>query len=238
MSHDMLSINQRVPRGYFWKGQLQHWMLVLVLVPGALFLAGPALDKGVWLSLTVRQWVYLLLGVVVAHQVVGWLVFRLQMCFGAFNRMFGKTALVVWGILFFPFLAARPFLVFAVGWSDVGSLVIIPRAVQVTLGIVLCLPALYTLWSVRRYFGLARALGGDHFFKKYREMPIVREGAFRFSDNAMYSFAFLALWSIALLCGSRVALAMALFQHAYIWVHMYCTEEPDLAILFPPREPD
>jgi hypothetical protein len=48
----------------------------------------------------------------------------------------------------------------------------------------------------------------------------------------MYTFAFLALWAIALLTGSRAALAGALFQHAYIWVHMYCTEAPDMRVIY------
>jgi len=27
-------------------------------------------------------------------------------------------------------------------------------------------------------------------------------------------------------------LAAALFQHAYIWVHYYCTEEPDMQLIY------
>ena len=29
-----------------------------------------------------------------------------------------------------------------------------------------------------------------------------------------------------------VALAVALFQHAYIWVHYYCTEKPDMRRIY------
>jgi protein-S-isoprenylcysteine O-methyltransferase Ste14 len=104
--------------------------------------------------------------------------------------------------------------------------------VQVGIGLVLLVPAFYTTWSVERYFGVPRALGGDHFRQKYREMPLVKAGAFKYSANAMYSFVFLLFWAIALLAGSRAALAIALFQHAYIWVHMYCTEEPDMQIMY------
>ena len=96
----------------------------------------------------------------------------------------------------------------------------------------LLVPAIWTMHSVRKYFGFARALGGDHFFERYRTMPIVREGAFKYSSNAMYTFVFLGLWGIALLCDSRAALAVALFQHAYIWVHWYCTEQPDGVVLY------
>ena len=63
-------------------------------------------------------------------------------------------------------------------------------------------------------------------------MPMVREGAFRYSSNAMYTFVFMGLWGIAVLTRSQAALAVALFQHAYIWVHWYCTEQPDAVVLY------
>ena len=47
----------------------------------------------------------------------------------------------------------------------------------------------------------------------------------------MYTLAFLGLWTIALATNSRAALAACLFQHAYIWVHWYCTEQPDIRVL-------
>lgn len=51
----------------------------------------------------------------------------------------------------------------------------------------------------------------------------------------MYAFAFLGLWSIAFLTGSLAALSLALFQHAFVWVHYYCTEEPDMKLVYGPR---
>jgi len=108
----------------------------------------------------------------------------------------------------------------------------LPRVVGVLIGILLLVPTIYTLWSVGHYFGLARALGGDHFRTKYREMPMVRDGAFRWSDNAMYSFAFLGLWAIAFLTGSQAALSLALFQHVFVWLHYFCTEKPDMELIY------
>ncbi len=37
---------------------------------------------------------------------------------------------------------------------------------------------------------------------------------------------------IALIGGSLAALAAALFQHAYIWVHYYCTGKPDMDLIY------
>mgnify|MGYP005745675243 FL=1 len=99
-------------------------------------------------------------------------------------------------------------------------------------GGLLLIPSLYTACSIKRYFGVPRALGGDHFREHYRQMPFVRKGAFAWTSNAMYTLAFLGLWAIALLTGSRAALAVCLFEHAYIWVHWYCIEEPDIRVLY------
>jgi protein-S-isoprenylcysteine O-methyltransferase Ste14 len=94
------------------------------------------------------------------------------------------------------------------------------------------MPAAYGIWSVIRYFGLVRALGADHFRSAYRSMPLETRGAYRFSDNVMYSMVFLLFWAVALILDSPLALISAAFQHAYIWVHYYCTEEPDMRVIY------
>ena len=63
-------------------------------------------------------------------------------------------------------------------------------------------------------------------------MPLVTRGAFAWTPNAMYTFGFLGLWAIALFARSHAGLVAALFQHAYIWVHYVCTEQPDMARLY------
>jgi len=219
------------PAGHMWHGQLRHLLLVAVLIPGAWAIAGDSLGDGAFLNVSDEAWFIAAIAVPVIQQLAVALLWRAQLANGLLTRLFGDTGFVVWGILFFPLLIARPLLVLAVGLADIGSLPI-PKSIGVGLGALLLIPALWTMHSVKKYFGFARALGGDHFFERYRTMPMVREGAFKYSSNAMYTFAFLALWSIAFLCRSRAALAAALFQHAYIWVHWYCTEQPDAVVLY------
>ncbi|RPI87366.1 MAG: hypothetical protein EHM41_05270 [Chloroflexi bacterium] len=222
---------KKLPVSFLFEGQLQHLILLAGLLPGAIYLASPALDGSTWLGIPDTTWFYSVILIVVIHQFLGWFVFRTQLVFSLLSRLFGKYDMAVWGSLFFPFLLSRPLLTLALGLADYGSLESL-RSIQIVLGACLLIPALYTGWSVERYFGIPRALGGDHFRQKYREMPLVRKGAFKYSSNAMYAFAFLLFWAIALLTGSRAALAVALFQHAYIWVHMYCTEDPDMQIIY------
>ena len=220
-----------VGAGYLFAGQFQHLLLLVGLLAGAVYVAGPALDSSAWLGVTDEAWFVAAIGVTVVHQVVVWFVFRTQLIFGLFSRLFGRYDLAVWGAIFFPLLLLRPALTIGVAAADAGSLARL-RGAQMVVGLALLAPALYGIWSVQRYFGMGRALGGDHFRQRYREMPMVREGAFQYNANAMYTFVFLGLWSIGLLAGSRAALAVALFQHAYIWVHMYTVEEPDMGVIY------
>jgi protein-S-isoprenylcysteine O-methyltransferase Ste14 len=80
---------------------------------------------------------------------------------------------------------------------------------------------------------MVRASGADHFDPKYRELPLVKEGIFRFTDNGMYIYAFLLFWAIATGFNSAAALIVAAFSHVYIWVHFYATEKPDMGFLYP-----
>ncbi|NIP44790.1 MAG: hypothetical protein GWN61_22415, partial [candidate division Zixibacteria bacterium] len=153
-----------------------------------------------WMGVSDRTWFYSGIAVVVIHQVLGTLVFRLQLVLSLFTKMFGKYDLTVWGLIFLPLLALRPLITIAIGIADYGSLGG-SQTILIILGVILCIPAIYTLHSVMKYFGLPRALGGDHFYQEYRDMPMVTKGAFRYSSNAMYSYVPLLLWSIALISG-------------------------------------
>lgn len=220
-----------VPVGHMWRGQVQHLLMLAALLPGAWIVAGGSLGDGAWLGIADKSWFVAALGVPVIHQITVALLWRAQLCYGLLTRLCGDVGFIVWGVIFFPLLISRPLLVIAVGLADTNSLVAHGLTLSVT-GALFLAPAVWTMHSVKKYFGFARALGGDHFFERYRAMPIVREGAFKYSSNAMYSFVFIGLWGIALLLGSQAALAVVLFQHAYIWVHWYCTEQPDGVVLY------
>jgi len=221
-----------VPPGHFFTGQATHLLFLAALLPGPLLLAAPSLGDGAFLGLSDTAWLALAVGVPVVHQLMVALLWRAQLCHRLLTRLLGEWDLVVWGALFLPLLFARPLTLIGLGCADLGSAGL-PWVVSLSLGGLLLIPTVYTGHSIHRYFGIPRALGGDHFRETYRQMPIVREGAFAWSSNAMYTLAFLGLWAIALLTGSRAALAACLFEHAYIWVHWYCTEEPDIRVLYP-----
>ena len=132
---------------------------------------------------------------------------------------------------FFLLFGGRFVSLFALAWLDRGSLQF-PQLVQTGLAVLLTAIGVYAMYSVRLYFEMARAAGADHFDPQYRSMPFVREGIFRFTSNGMYLYAFLLFWAIAVGLNSSAALLVAAFSHAYIWVHFYATEKPDMSFLY------
>ncbi|AFG38185.1 methyltransferase [Spirochaeta africana] len=212
-------------------GQIPHILMISLMIPGAIFLAELNPGNRIFLWLDAGHWLTLTIAVSVVHQLMVAVVFRTQLVFRLFSRLFGKADLTIWGVMFFPFLVLRVVTLVGVAAASAHTLPV-PDWLGFTVGLLLLLPAGYTLYSVVRWFGLRRALGGDHFRTEFREMPLEKRGAFRYSGNAMYSYVFLGLWGVAGIFVSWPALVAALFQHAYIWVHWYCTEQPDMRVLY------
>src|SRR5690606_41959971 len=112
-----------------------------------------------------------------------------------------------------------------------GTVAAVPL-VRKTAAVFALVPALYLFYSVKRYFTFRRAFGIDHFDPAARHLPFVRGGIFRFTSNGMYTFGFLLLWVPALWWASAAGLAVAAFNHLYVWVHYFATERPDIARIY------
>ena len=204
-----------------WVGQRLHFTcmaLLLVLVYFAWKYLGEPFPALYWGAVAAP----------VIHQIYVWLAWRLELQSAATSKTIGFHGYVV---VFFVLFTARFLSLLALAWVDRGSLnlSIIPLTV---LTMLLALPGIYAMYSVKRYFGMARAAGADHFDGRYRSMPLVRKGIFRFTTNGMYLYAFLLFWAIAVGFNSSAALSVAAFSHVYIWVHFYATEKPDMEFLY------
>ncbi len=204
-----------------WAGQGLHAVCLLALL---------AAISAIWIFLRepvpILFWSAVLFPIM--HQVFVWVAWRLELRSSVTSRKIGFRGYL---ILFFLLFGGRFVSLIVLAWADHGSLGLaaIPQA-----GItgVLAVFGIYAIYSVSRYFGLARAAGADHFDKRYRTMPFVTKGIFRFTSNGMYLYAFLLFWAIATGFNSSAALAVAAFSHAYIWVHFYSTEKPDMASIY------
>ena len=202
-------------------GQLFHLVCVVILL-AVVWVAWAYLDQ----PFPTSFWTAAAFPVV--HQVFVWLAWRLEIQHAATSKTIGiRTYIVAFFILF----AGRFVSLIVLAWLDRGSLKlqILP---QLFVTVLLATLGIYAMYSVKRYFGMVRAAGADHFDPRYRDMPLVAKGIFRFTKNGMYLYAFLLFWAIAVGFNSTAALTVAAFSHAYIWVHFYATEKPDMDFLY------
>jgi hypothetical protein len=164
----------------------------------------------------------------VVHQLFVWLAWRLELQSSSTSKSIGFRGYLV---IFFLLFGGRFLSLLGLAWLDRGSLHL-PLAPQIVITVALCVLGIYAMYSVKRFFGMTRAAGADHFDPRYRDMPFVREGMFRFTSNAMYLYAFLLFWAIAVGFDSSAALTVAAYSHVYIWVHFFSTEKPDMDYLY------
>jgi Phospholipid methyltransferase len=143
-----------------------------------------------------------------------------------------SVAFRVYAAGFVVLICSRIILTARLAYKDRDSLQLKPLP-RVVITLLLLMPSLYTVYSVHAYFGFVRAMGADHFdVKKYRSMPLVNQGIFQYTSNAMYKFGLLFLHIIAIALNSKAALCMSLFQHIYIWLHFFTTEKPDMEYIY------
>ena len=225
-------VEMQSQRELFFQGQLLHLVCSIVLLVAVYAVSHlPGFDTGSFLGLTTNIWAALAITDAIVHQVYVWLCWRLELDGHRLTRRFGSRAFSLYQAGFAILIILRPVLAFAVGWSNRGSLPIEPWF-GYAVATILLIPTVYLMYSVRRYFGFERAFGIDHFDASYRDMPLVRQGIFKWTPNAMYVFGFFILWVPAFLFQSVAALVVAAFSHIYIWVHYYCTEQPDMRRIY------
>ena len=204
-----------------WAGQFLHAVCLIGLL-ALLWRAWDWLDKPFALAFWVAAFTP------VVHQIYVWLTWRLELNAGTVSRSIGFNG-YVFG--FFVLFGGRFLTLLVLAWLDRGSAGM-DAYLQIGLTGICTAFGLYAMYSVQRYFGMKRAAGADHFDAKYRTMPLVKQGIFRFTNNGMYVYAFLLFWAIALGFNSSAAIAVAAFSHAYIWVHHLATERVDMAYLY------
>jgi hypothetical protein len=215
----------------FERQWLHASLLAALLVMSILFGGFHGARTGQIWGVSTPAWYWIAVAIAVAHQIFVWFTWRTQLHASWPTRVLGNLAFPVYAAGFAVLGISRWLIVFIVAMSNQNTLPVNP-AVLKFLAVVAAIPALYLLYSVIHYFGLKRALGIDHFDERYRSLPFVRKGIFRFTRNGMYVYGFLLVWIPALWFASMAALGVALFNHLYVWVHYYSTELPDMKRIY------
>jgi Phospholipid methyltransferase len=217
--------------------QMQHYIFLALLLTGVyLFARGDILAGQLW-EVGTETWLWIAVLTPVLHQVVVALLWRAELHHHKMTDWFGERAFRVFQTIFGVLFIGRPITLILLGISNRNTLMLEP-VIAYILATILFIPFAYTMYSVFHYFGIDRAYGIDHFDPSYRNKPFVKQGMFKYTDNAMYKFGFLSLWIIALVFLSKAALLVAAFSHLYIWVHFYFTELPDIRRIYgtPPNQ--
>ena len=226
-------MNETSKTALFFERQWLHALALMALLVGAWFVARscPCFHRGEFWGISTWTWFWIAVEVPMLHQVFVALFWRAQLHPDLVPRLFGRHGFDVYATLFTILILARPVVITILALSSEGSLVANPTLFKV-LAVVVAIPVVFLLYSVARFFGFKRAYGIDHFDPSYRSQPIVRQGIFRFTSNAMYTFGLMVLYIPALWFASRPAIVAAIFSHVYIWVHYFTTENPDMRRIY------
>jgi len=220
----------------FERQWLHAVLLAVLLAPVVVLSRVESVQSGQLWGIGTPFWYWFAVAVPIAHQCYVWLCWRTQLHASLITRVLGAAGFQIYAVGFSIFGITRIVSVFLLAAANQGTLSLGGTALRV-LAVVAAVPALYLFYSVARYFGFHRAMGLDHFDPAVRSLPFVREGIFRFTNNGMYVYGFLMLWVPGLWWASAAGLVAAAFNHAYIWVHYYATELPDIRRIYgPPSE--
>lgn len=187
--------------------------------------------NGLLWSIGTKTWFWIAVGAPILHQIYVWIIWRLELYKNMFTSHYGVLkAFKVYSIGFSILFASRMIFIVILALSNKASLSINPYF-SYSIAAVIMPVVIYLFYSVKKYFTIKRAYGIDHFDKNYNE-PYVKGGIFRYTNNGMYVYGLMILYLPGLLLLSKLALLVALFNHIYIWVHYYCTERPDMKVIY------
>lgn len=192
----------------------------------------PTLLIGKLWNINTEDWFYLTLLIPVIHQVYVLFCWRTELYYNSISKAFGEKGFKLYKIGFAILILSRPVSITLLAISNSWTMQI-PVELSYLLSLILFVPAAYLFYSVKKFFGMDRAFGIDHFDpNKFKNIPFVKKGIFKYTSNGMYIFGFFILWIPGVLLQSKAALLLALFNHLYIWVHYYFTELPDIKDIY------
>ena len=212
---------------FFFKHQIWHLGGTIVLFYiGAQFVNLES-NYNTFFGISALKWFLIAMSIPLIHQVYVWLCWRSELCWKSISNTIGFKVYV---IIFFVLIISRLSAV-VLCFVDYGSLYV-PGWFAWSLSIIIFIPGVYTMYSVKKYFGFLRAAGADHFESKYRDMPFERRGIFKWTPNAMYVFAIGIPFSFAVATGSKSMFIIAIYTYISIWLHYFCTEKEDFKVIY------
>ena len=212
---------------FFFKNQIWHLGGTIVLFYIGFQFVDLSNNTNTFLGIGAFKWFLVAMTIPLVHQTYVWICWRSELCWKSISNTIGFKGYV---IIFFILIISRLSAI-VLCFVDYGSLYK-PGWLAWILGLILFIPGVYTMYSVKKYFGFLRAAGADHFDPKYRNLPFENRGIFKWTPNAMYVFAIGIPFSFAVATGSQSMFVVAIYTYISIWLHYFCTEKPDIAIIY------
>jgi len=216
------------------KHQHWHFILLVILLVGISFYIERDTNvlNGELCGISTTNWFLVAILTPIVHQIYVLVCWRLELFYNSISKIFGANGFKLYKIGFAILFLSRLLTIIFLAFSSTNTLNLNNDFAYLISGVIF-IPSVYLFYSVKKYFGLDRALGIDHFHpKELKIVPFVKKGIFQYTPNAMYNFGFLILWIPGLLLLSKAAILVALFNHVYIWVHYCFTELPDMKVIY------
>ena len=215
-----------------WEKQGWHllWTVIACIAGYFIVYSHPSFLKGEYL-LSTEMWFWICVAIGPIHQLFVLLCWRAELHYNKLTNLFGEQAFPLYKKLFAVLILSRPISIILLSISNAGSLIANEILVNVLIWTCTIL-GIYTGYSVARYFGYERAVGKDHFDPSFIDIPFVKGGIFKYTNNAMYTFGFLGLYIPGLIAYSKTALLAALISHVLIWAHYFFTEKVDFKYIY------
>jgi len=212
---------------FFFKNQIWHIGGLLILF----YLGNQIVDfknnLNVFFGISVKNWFLFSMMTPLLHQGYVWLCWRSELCWKTISRTIGFKA---YAIIFIIIMILR---LSSIGlcFVDYGSW-FTPGLIAWSVSVLIFIPFIYTIYSIKKYFGFMRATGIDHFDPSYKDIPFERRGIFKWSSNAMYTFAIPVFFGFAFSSGSKAMFIFAAYSFIGVWLHYFCTEKEDFKVIY------
>ena len=212
---------------FFFRHQIWHLGGTIILFYIGAQLVDLKSNTSTFIGISALGWFMIAMSVPIIHQAYVWICWRSELCWQSISKTIGFKA---YAIIFF-ILGLSRFSAIVLCFVDYGSLYK-PGILAWVISIIFFIPGIYTMYSVKKYFGFLRAAGADHFDPKYRDMPFEKRGIFKWSPNAMYVFAIGIPFAFAVATGSQSMFVVATYTYISVWLHYFCTEREDFKIIY------
>ena len=205
---------------FFFRHQIWHLGGTIILFYIGTQLVDLKSNTNTFIGISALGWFMIAMFIPIIHQAYVWICWRSELCWKSISKTIGFNGYV---IIFFILIISRLSAI-VLCFVDYGSLYK-PGIFAWIISIILFIPGVYTMYSVKKYFGFLRAAGADHFDPQYRDMPFEKRGIFKWSPNAMYVFAIGIPFAFAVATGSQSMFVVAIYTYISIWLHYFCTEK-------------